>query len=211
MTVPGHKYALLIIDCRIVVISTLAPGLFLPPPYLFTSSDIGLYTLSGFIGIILAYPIAGPLTDLLSRVMSRRNDGIHKPEHRMPALIFPFLLAPAGLILFAYMVGDKKSYYNSAVGYSMQATGLVFVPSVVLSYVVDAYPANGGEALVLINAGKNLIAFGVTLSCNEWLANEGIKKMFCELAGAQWFLLALGGPLYFAGPSLHKATLKLIS
>ncbi|KAL3422090.1 hypothetical protein PVAG01_06246 [Phlyctema vagabunda] len=195
----------------IVVISTLTPQLFSPPPYFFSSSDIGLYTLSSFIGIIIAYPLAGPLTDMLSRAMSRRNSGIHIPEHRMPALIFPFLIAPPGLILFAYMVEEHKSYYTSAVGYAMQATGLVFVPSVVLSYVVDAYPQSGSEALVLINAGKNLIAFGVTLSCNDWLVKEGLKKMFCELAGAEWIILACGVPLYFAGPRLRKATLKVVS
>ncbi|RDW75210.1 hypothetical protein BP6252_06352 [Coleophoma cylindrospora] len=194
----------------IVVISTLSSQLFSPPPYLFTSSAIGLYTLSSFIGIVVAYPFAGPLTDMLSRAMSRRNGGIHEPEHRMPALVFPFLLAPGGLILFAYMVADSRSYYLSAIGYSMQATGLVFVPSVVLSYIVDTYPQTGHEALVLINAGKNLIAFGVTISCNKWLLKEGLKKMFCELAAAQWAVLLLGIPLYFSGPMLRRVTMRFL-
>lgn len=142
--------------------------------------------------------------------MAYRNGGIHKPEHRMPALIFPFIISPPGLILFAYMIDQHKSYYLSAVGYCMQVTGVVFVPSVVLSSVVDAYPRSGGEALVLINAGKNVIAFGVTLSCNDWLAKEGLVKVFCELALAQWGLLLLGIPLYFAGPWLRKATLRAL-
>ncbi|KIN09134.1 hypothetical protein OIDMADRAFT_23845 [Oidiodendron maius Zn] len=188
----------------IVVISILSSQLLAPPPYLFSSSDIGLYSLASYIGVVLAYPIAGPLTDLLSKVMRHRNNGIHEPEHRMPALIFPFLIAPPGLILFAYTMSHGKSYYASAVGYSMQATGLVFVPSVVLSYVVDAYPESGGEALVLINAGKNLIAFGVTLSCNDWLAREGLIKMLWELAAAQWSILVFSVPLYFAGPWLRR-------
>lgn len=140
----------------------------------------------------------------------RANNGIHKPEHRIPALIFPFLIVPPGLILFAYMIAEKRSFYLAAIGYAMQSAGLVFVPSVVISYVVDAYPASGGEALVLINAGKNLVAFGLTKTCVQWLNTSGLEKMMCELAGAQWALLVLGLPLYFAGPWLRKKTLALL-
>jgi hypothetical protein len=44
------------------------------------------------------------LTDTLSRYIARRNSGIHQPEHRIPALLVPFLICPLGLILFAYMI-----------------------------------------------------------------------------------------------------------
>ena len=184
----------------IVIISSQIPQLFAPPPYLFDSKAIGLFTLSSFIGVMVAYPLAGPLTDLLSRTLTRANGNIHKPEHRIPALILPFLLCPWGVILFAYTVADSKPYYAAAVGFAVQAAGLCFVPSVVLSYVVDVYPTEGGEALVLINADKNLVTFGVTKGNAQWLAKEGLKKMYCEMAGIQWLVLLLGLPLYFAGP-----------
>ncbi len=153
----------------------------------------------------MGYPIAGPLTDLLSRTFARRSrDEHHVPEHRMPALIVPFLICPPGLLLYAYIVSEQKSVYVAAVGYAMQIAGLVFVPSVVLSVVVDAWPASGSEAVVLVNAGKNAVAFGITLSTPKWFASEGLVKMFWEMAGIQWAVLALGLPLFFFGPWVRR-------
>lgn len=78
----------------------------------------------------------------------------------------------------------------------MQAAALVFVPSVTMSYIMDVYPQSGSEAMVLINAGKNVVAFGVTVSGAGWVGREGIVRVFWELAAVQWVVLALVVPLY---------------
>jgi MFS family permease len=114
------------------------------------------------------------------------------------------------LILYAYTVAQGGSKYTAAVGVAFQAAGLCFVPSVVLSYVVDAYPTENGEALVLINAGKNIVAFGVVKGNASWLATQGLKKMYGEMAGIQWAVLALALPLYFLGPWMRAKTQKLV-
>jgi len=92
----------------------------------------------------------------------------------------------------------------------MSAAGLTLVPSVMLSYVVDAYPQTSGEALVLINTAKNLIAFGLTKAANNWMARAGVRKMFIEMSGIEWGIFALALPLYFAGPWLRKVTLRFL-
>lgn len=143
-------------------------------------------------------------------MLGKRNGGVHKPEHRIPALIIAFLVSPPGLILFAYMIAEQRSFYIASVGYAMQSAGLVLIPSVVISYVVDAYPETGAEALVLINAGKNLVAFGISWIGNEWYAKQGLKDMFLELAGAQWGVLLFAIPLYFFGPALRRVTNRLL-
>ena len=195
---------------RIVIISTLSPQLLSPPPYLFTSIGLGLTNLASTVGVIAAYPIAGPLTDWVSQYMRRRNGGIHEPEHRMLSLIFPFLICPPGLILFGYMVAQGRTFYLAAIGLGMQASGIVMVPSVVISYVLDAYPATGSEALVIINAVKNLVAYGVSSASTKWLLHQGLEKMFTQLAGVQWAILALALPLYLLGPWLRKITLAVV-
>ena len=67
----------------------------------------------------------------------------------------------------------------------MQTASLVFIPSVVLSVVVDAYPQTTSEALVLINARKNLIAFRITVSSPAWIKKEGLVTIFWQVAAAQ--------------------------
>lgn len=192
-----------------MTISTLAPALFSPPPYLFTSADLGLFTVSSFIGIVVAWPIAGPVTDLLSRYLRKRNNDIHKPEHRLPALLLPFLICPIGLIVFGYTIARHQHYVRPAVGAAICAAGLTLVPSVMLSYVVDSYPRTSGEALVLVNTSKNVVAFGLARGAYSWMAMEGVEKMFYEFAGIQWAVLALALPLYFAGPWIRARTQKL--
>ncbi|GKZ70821.1 hypothetical protein AnigIFM50267_006492 [Aspergillus niger] len=187
----------------IVLISAISPQFLSAPPYHLSSSAIGVYTLSSFLGIVIGYPIAGPLTDLLSRWAAARRhttnttmNNTHHPKDRMPALIIPFLVAPPGLILFAYAIASSKSLYVSATGYAMQASALIFVPSVTMSYIMDVYPQSGSEAIVLINAGKNVVAFGVTVSGAGWVDRDGIVRVCWELAAVQWVVLALALPLY---------------
>lgn len=202
--------AVILICTRVVAISTISPSLFSPPPYLFSSADLGLFTLSSFIGIVVAWPIAGPLTDLLSRWLRKRNHNVHKPEHRIPALILPFLINPVGLIVFGYSVSRLQHYVRPAVGAAIASSGLTLVPSVMLSYVVDAYPRASGEALVLVNTSKNVVAFGLAKGGYDWMAKEGVEKMFYEFAGIQWAVLFLGLPLYFFGPWLRERTRKFL-
>lgn len=191
-----------------VIISTIAPDLFSPPPYLFSSADLGLFTFSSFIGIVVAWPIAGPLTDRLSRWLRNRNNGIHQPEHRLPALILPFFICPVGLIVFGYTVANHQHYIRPAVGSAICAAGLTLVPSVMLSYVVDSYPRTSGEALVLVNTSKNVVAFGLTKVSYSWMTMEGIDKMLYEFAGVEWAVLLLGLPLYYFGPWIRRRTQK---
>lgn len=158
---------------------------------------------------MVSWPIAGPLTDLLSRWLRKRNNNIHKPEHRLPALIFPFLVCPIGLVVFGYTVERQQNYVRPAVGAAISAAGLALVPSVMLSYIVDSYPQVSGEALVLINASKNVVAFGLAKGAYPWMAAKGLEKMFYEFAGIQWACLALALPLYFVGPWVRARTWKL--
>ncbi|KAJ5753936.1 uncharacterized protein N7511_008089 [Penicillium nucicola] len=192
----------------VVIISTIAPDLFAPPPYLFSSADLGLFTFSSFVGIVVAWPIAGPLTDRLSRWLRNRNNGIHKPEHRLPALILPFLICPIGLVVFGYTVARQQHYIRPAVGSAICAAGLTLVPSVMLSYVVDSYPRTSGEALVLVNASKNVVAFGLTKGAYSWMTMQGIDKMLYEFAAVEWAVLFLALPLYIFGPRIRRRTQK---
>ncbi|CAG7930076.1 unnamed protein product [Penicillium olsonii] len=193
----------------VVIISTIAPDLFSPPPYLFSSAELGLFTFSSFAGIVIAAPIAGPLTDHLSRWLRVRNNGIHKPEHRLPALVLPFLICPVGLIVFGYTVANHQHYVRPAVGAAICAAGLTLVPSVMLSYVVDSYPRTSGEALVLVNASKNVVAFGLAKGSYSWMTMEGVEKMFYEFAGIEWAILFLALPLYIFGPYVRRRTQEL--
>ncbi|KAK9447916.1 MFS transporter [Limtongia smithiae] len=188
----------------VIVISTLVPTLFSPAPYYFTSKSIGLFSLSSFIGSFLSLPFAGVLTDTLSRYLRNRNGGVHKPEHRLPALIMPMIICPAGLFLFGFTTAKQDSYVLPAIGFSLQSTGLAMVPSTMLSYVVDSFPETSGEAMVLIHAGKSVVGFGLALRASDWLAASGVRDQFITMACIEFALIGiLGSILFIYGPRLR--------
>lgn len=95
---------------RVVLISTAVPVLYTSPPYNFDSIDIGLFSLASFVGTFISYSLAGPVTDWISRRFAQHNGGVHRPEHRLPALIFPFIICSCGLLLFAFSTAKRESY-----------------------------------------------------------------------------------------------------
>ncbi|KAF2630709.1 hypothetical protein BU25DRAFT_488863 [Macroventuria anomochaeta] len=168
----------------VLIISVTTAQLFSPPPFLFTPVELGNGTGIAFVGIILALPIAGPVTNALSRWMTKLNSR-HEPEYRLYSIVIPFLLCSPGLLLFGYTY-IKGSHQGPAVGYAMQATGLVLVPAIVLSYASDSYPYDSAEVMAFVNALTHLIPFAISKIVPKWLARDAVKKLFIGMAVIQW-------------------------
>ena len=109
------------------------------PPYTFTSSQIGLMALPGFIGTSLGVILTGLLSDRSILYLSRRNRGIYEPEFRLYLipLFAPFV--PAGAILYACALERGWSWVAVGGGYLMCNFGGAPVSAVALTYVTDSY------------------------------------------------------------------------
>lgn len=73
--------------------------------------------------------------------MTARAGGHPEPEFRLPAMIFPAIIGPMGVLTFGLVVADKKSYWGAAVGFGGLGFGLTAASNVVVTYAVDAYRA----------------------------------------------------------------------
>jgi hypothetical protein len=158
------------------------------PPFLWGPAELGNWACTSLVGVAIAFPIAGPLTDTVSSFIGRRK-GKHMPEYRLITLVVPFLFSSSGLLLFGYTY-TKGSYVGPAVGYAMQAASLMLIPTSVLSYGIDSYPYDAAEVTALMNAVTHIIPFGLTKTASNWLARVGVEKMFLQMAIIQWALLA---------------------
>lgn len=191
---------------RVVMISTLSAQLLSPPPFNYTPADLGVFTAVTMIGVILAYPIAGPLTDIMSRYLRKRNGGLHSPEHRFVTILFSFVISPTGLFVFGHLYADYQSAIGAAVGFTMQVSSLTIVPKVVLSYVIDVYPSTRSEVNVLVNAIFHVVSFGVALKTPQWLQDKGVELMFTQMACIELGTLALFLPWYIWGRQIREKT-----
>jgi MFS family permease len=75
--------------------------IFTPPPYNLTVSQNGYFFTGALVGGLLGVS-AGPLSDLITRLLSKRNNGIYEAEFRIPLCIFAVILFAVGWFTFAW-------------------------------------------------------------------------------------------------------------
>ena len=111
---------------------------FASPPYLWNVDKIGVLCLSGFVGAVAAYLLAGRLVDYIFARMNRPGQAI-RPENRLPALILPAIIGPIGLIVFGEAIAKRLNWVGAAFGLGMEAFGLTAISNILVVYVVDHY------------------------------------------------------------------------
>jgi MFS family permease len=112
---------------------------FTTAPYNWSSGDIGLFSLSGFIGCLFAFYLGGRLIDVISSQSTTGNGGPRLPEYRLPAIIIPGTIGPAGLLIFGLWVAHKTHWIGPAFGYAMQAFGVAAISNVAVTYSLEMY------------------------------------------------------------------------
>lgn len=100
-----------------IVVQVTASQTFVKPPYSWKLGYVGIFSLSGWIGVVLSFFFGGKLIDIIAN-RERRRDPAHilKPEKRLIALIIPALLAPVGLIIFGQCLARKTTWVGPAFG-----------------------------------------------------------------------------------------------
>jgi len=73
-----------------------------------------------------------------------------------------------------------------------------------LTLVLDSYLPVGYEVLVLVNAVKQLFAFGFSYGVVPWVLLDGYGGAFGAMAGIQAALTLLGVPLWYFGKQLRR-------
>ncbi|KAF7679746.1 hypothetical protein GT037_001397 [Alternaria burnsii] len=194
-----------IVQSWVIVISVCSSQLFAYPPFLFTPAQLGNWTATSMIGVVLAYPIAGPVMDIISHKLSERR-GKHQPEYRLYSMVAPFLICSPGLLLFGYTF-LRGSSIGPAVGFAMQAAGLTLAPSATISYVIDSYPFYAVEAVASVNLLTHLMSFALSKTAPEWLLRVGEKQLFIDMSIIQWAIfLGLTLPLLLFGQWIRAQT-----
>lgn len=135
-----------------VVLTSILPLEISAPPYNFSSSQQGLAFIAALIGNVFGAYVGGYCNDLISQRSARRNGGVFEPEMRLPVLLFPGLLVPAGLVMFGVGIHNKDHWIVPIFGFGLIATGLTAIPSVVEPYLLDSYYPVAMETIIVSSA-----------------------------------------------------------
>lgn len=127
--------------------------------YNFTSLQTGLVYISPFIGGILGTAVAGKVSDLIVRFMSRRNGGIYEPEYRLVMAIPIALTTGIGLMGFGWSAQERDNWIVPTVFFGIISFGCSLGSTTAITFAVDSYRVYAGEALVTLNFSKSKLCF----------------------------------------------------
>ncbi|EYE93149.1 putative polyamine transporter [Aspergillus ruber CBS 135680] len=191
-----------------IVVQLTASQTFTAPPYSWSAGSVGLLSLSGFIGSVLAFYVGGRLIDIISTRLTHHRRGQRIPEYRLPAIIIPGTIGPAGILIFGLCIANRTHWIGPAFGYAMQAFGVAAISNVAVTYSLDCYKPVAGEALVIIFVIRNTIGMLLSLYASDWISRQGAAAVFGEMMAIQVASILLAIPLFFWGRRLHRATLR---
>ena len=124
--------------------------------YNFSALGTGLVYISPFIGGILGTAVAGKLSDVIVRFMSRRNGGIYEPEFRLVMAIPVTIATCIGLMGFGWSAAERDKWIVPTVFFGIISFGCSLGSTTAITFAVDSYRQYAGEALVTLNFSKSM-------------------------------------------------------
>ena len=122
--------------------------------YNFTSLQVGLVYIAPFVGGVLGTAVAGRVSDVVVRFMSRRNDGVYEPEFRLTMTIPVAISTCIGLMGFGWSAEIYDSWVVPTVLFGVISFGCALGSTTAITFAVDSYRVYAGEALVTLNFSK---------------------------------------------------------
>jgi len=177
--------------------------------YNFSALGAGLVYISPFVGGILGTAVAGKVSDLIVRFMSRRNGGIYEPEFRLVMAIPITISTCIGLTGYGWSAQEKDKWIIPTVFFGIISFGCSLGSTTSITFAVDSYRQYAGEALVTLNFSKNIFhGLVFSLFFNRWLEADGAKNVFLAIGGIQLACLATTVPMYIYGKRARMWTVR---
>ena len=158
------------------------PILIVEPPYNWSATSSGLIAVGSAVGYFIAIPFT-TASDRLAAWSTKRNGMIREAEMRLPVLLIPMLIAPAGLVVYGFTAQRDLHWFGYFAGVAMCNFGAYFYFTYTLAYDVDSYNSNMSEMLIAMNIGKQAISFGMSIKLLDWILDIGYAKMIAGVFG----------------------------
>jgi hypothetical protein len=178
--------------------------------YNFSALSTGLIYLSPFIGGVLGTAVAGKVSDIIVRAMSKRNGGLYEPEFRLVMAVPVSITTVIGLMGFGWSAQIHDAWIVPTIFFGVISFGCSLGSTTAITFCVDSYRQYAGEALVTLNFSKNIFhGLVFSLFFNKWLAADGSRMVFIWLGIIQLILMAFTIPMYIFGKRARMWTVRM--
>lgn len=181
-----------------------------PDLYNFDATQTGLVYVSPFIGGILGTAVAGKISDIIVKAMSRRNGGLYEPEFRLVMAIPILITTCIGLMGFGWSAEVKDPWIAPTLFFGVVSFGCTLASTTAITFCVDSYRQYAGEALVTLNFSKNIFhGLVFSLFVTHWLEGDGPKTVFIWLGIIQLIFMLFTIPMYIYGKRARMWTARM--
>ncbi|KAL2831151.1 major facilitator superfamily domain-containing protein [Aspergillus cavernicola] len=177
--------------------------------YNFTPLQTGLVYISPFVGGLLGTAVAGKISDVIVRYMTRRNGGVYEPEFRLVMAIPIAFSTTIGLMGFGWSAQERDAWIVPTIFFGMVSFGCCLGSTTSITFCVDSYRQYAGEALVTLNWSKNVFhGLVFSLFVVDWMDADGARMVFVALGVIQMGFLLFSIPMYIYGKRARMWTVR---
>lgn len=189
--------------------STFA-NVLIPPPYGFAFNSLGYVQASQIVCCLVFLPLSGHGSDWVIKNLSKRNNGVFKPEYRLVGLIVPGIVGVVAAVIYGQAAQNPAQWHWSGVVIPYAAIYFAFlgVNLVGITYAVESFPQRAASLLVVICAGRGIISFGLSYSTLPSIKAIGYDGALNTQAGIGGGLIAFAVVIWYAGPRLRAMAAK---
>jgi multidrug resistance protein len=123
----------------------------------------GLNYISLGFGFFTGTQVCAPLQDRIYRILKKKNNGVGKPEFRVPLMIPGALLVPIGLFTYGWSAEAHTHWIVPNIGAAVFAAGVIVGFQCIQTYIVDSYTRFAASAVGAATVLRSLAGFGFPL------------------------------------------------
>ncbi|RMZ82169.1 hypothetical protein DV738_g1860, partial [Chaetothyriales sp. CBS 135597] len=123
----------------------------------------GLHFISLGLGFFTGTQVGARISDEIYPRLKKRNNGIGRPEFRVPLLIPGAILQPIGLFIYGWSAQYRVFWLVPDIGAFLFAAGTIMGFQALQTYIVDAYQRYAASAVGAATFLRSLAGFGFPL------------------------------------------------
>jgi len=123
----------------------------------------GLNFISLGLGFFCGTQVCAPLQDKIYRALKARNNGVGKPEFRVPLMVLGALFVPVGLFWYGWTAEKHTHWILPNIGVFIFSFGVIVGFQCIQTYIVDSYTRFAASAIAAATVLRSLAGFGFPL------------------------------------------------
>ena len=195
-------------------------GILIPPPYGFSFNSLGYVQAGQIVDCLIFLPLLGYGSDFIIRALSKRNNGLFKPEYRLIGLSIPAIVGVVCAVLYgqAAQWADNTLKHQPAghawpwsaivIPYTGDFFAFLGANLVGLTYAIESFPNRAASMLAVICVGRGFISFGLSYATLPSINAIGYDGAMNVQAGIAAGLCLMAIPMFFFGHKIRSLASK---